>query len=122
MPDPAGGTTTGRSGNGFVKISYTMGTATISMGLAGGVTNVFKGQTIAITATVDYAGKVTFFADGKKIAGCVAMPTNVGSQTCNWKPTVQKSVTLMARIDPTGATSGSTSLLNIAVLKRTGSR
>lgn len=122
MPDPSGGTTTGRSGNGFVKISYTMGTATISMGLAGGVTNVLKGQIIAITATVDYAGKLTFFADGKKIAGCVSMPTNVGIQTCNWKPTVQKSVTLMARIDPTGATGSSTSLLNISVIKRTGTR
>jgi len=122
MPNPSGGTMTGRSGNGFARITYTAPSATITMGLAGGVTKVFKGQTIAITATVDFAGKVTFLADGKKIAGCVSMQTNVGTQTCNWKPTVQKSVTLMARIDPIGAASGSTSLLNISVGKRTGTR
>lgn len=122
MPDPAGGTTTGRSGNGFARITYTAGTATISMSLAGGVTKVYKGETIAITATIDYAGKVTFYADGKKIGGCIAMQATVGTKTCNWKPTVQKSVNLRATIEPSGAQSSSTSLLNIAVVKRTGRR
>jgi hypothetical protein len=122
MPNPASGTMTGRSGNGFVRISYTWGTASILLGLSGGASRVTKGQSIVITATIDFAGKVTFFADRKRIPGCISLQASIGAQTCNWRPSVQKSVALTARIDPSGAASATSLPLNISVTKRTSLR
>lgn len=122
MPNPSGGTTTGRSGNGFARISYNSGIATISIALSGGATKVFKGEVQVISATVDYAGKITFYADGKRIPGCVSMQTLVGTKNCNWKPPIQKSVILTARIVPAGAPLAISSQISVAVVKRSSVR
>lgn len=122
MPNPSGGTMTGRSGNGYVIITYTAGTATISISVAGGATKAFKGQSIAISATVDYAGQVTFYADGKRIAGCISLSATVGNVTCNWKPPVQKSVRLTAIIIPSGASAATSAVYSIGIVKRSNTR
>lgn len=122
MPDPAGGTTTGRTGNGFARITYTWSTATISLAVTGGVKSVTKGQAIGVTATIDFAGKVTFFADGKKIPGCISVQASIGNKTCTWKPSTQKSVRLTARVDPSGASGATSAPVVVSVAKRTGTR
>jgi hypothetical protein len=122
MPNPAGGTMTGRSGAGFARITYTAASSTISLSVAGGATRVTKGQSIALTATINFAGKVTFLADGKKIPGCISLQSSIGNRICNWKPTIQKSVLLTARLEPTGAIGSVSTPLNISVGRRTGSR
>jgi hypothetical protein len=122
IPEPTGGTLTGRAGNGFARITYTLGNSTISLAVAGGVTRVAKGETVTLTATIDYAGKVTFFADGKKIPGCISLQSSIGSKTCNWKPAVQKSVALTARLVPTGASGSASTPLYISVEKRASKR
>jgi hypothetical protein len=122
MANPAGGTMTGRSGSGFARITYTAASSTISLSIAGGATRVTKGQSIALTAVIDFAGKVTFLADGKKIPGCISLQSSIGSKICNWKPTIQKSVTLIARLDSSGAIGSVSTPLNISVGGRTGAR
>jgi hypothetical protein len=122
MPNPSGGTMAGRSGNGFVRISYTWGTPTISLSVAGGVTKVNKGQSVTLTAAIDFAGKVTFFADGKRIPGCISIQASIGNQNCTWKPNTQKSVVISARIDPNSGNSTTSSPITISVIRRTGIR
>jgi hypothetical protein len=122
MPNPAGGTMTGRSGAGFARITYTAASSTISLSVAGGATRVTKGQSIAITASINFAGKITFLADGKKIPGCISLQSSIGNRICNWKPAIQKSVLLTARLEPTGAIGSVSTPLNISVGRRTGAR
>jgi hypothetical protein len=53
-----------------LSITVVNGVSTVTLSLAGGVTQTPKGQAIVITATIDQAGKVSFYVDGKRIAGC----------------------------------------------------
>jgi len=122
MPDPNGGTVVGREGNGFARIAYTAGTATISIALSGGATKVFKGEVQIISATVDYAGKITFYADGKRIPGCISMQTSIGTKNCNWKPSIQKWVEISAQIVPSGASVATSSKIRVPVVKRSSVR
>jgi hypothetical protein len=98
--------------------------STITISIAGGVITVTKGKAIVITASVNTAGKVKFFANGKVIGGCAAKSATT-SATCSWKPAIQgQSVALTALLDPT---SGSYSnvrspALNVGVGRRTGRR
>lgn len=98
--------------------------STITISLAGGVVKVAKGTAIVITASVNIAGKVKFYANGKVIAGCAAKSATT-SATCSWKPTVQgQSVALTALLDPTSGSYSNvrSSALNVGVAKRTGTR
>ena len=83
-----------------------------------------KGISNTLTATSSSDGTVTFYANGKKIAGCISRPTQNLSATCSWKPTVQGSVTITAILIPTdeSASAARANLLNVAVIRRTGRR
>lgn len=122
MPNPAGGTMTGRTGNGYAKITYTWATSNVSLSVAGGAITAFKGQSIGIVANVDYAGRVTFFADNKKIAGCISLLASVGTKTCNWKPTTQKLVKLTVTLNPFAASSSTSSEIVLNIAKRINTR
>jgi hypothetical protein len=79
-----------------------------------------------ITATLSVAGsdgKVTFFANGKKIAGCIKIASTSLVATCNWKPAVRGAITLSAISYPNDSNylSGSVSL-PIVVSSRSGLR
>jgi hypothetical protein len=78
-----------------------------------------------LTTTSNYAGKVTFFANGKKIGGCVSVPTN-GSfvATCNYKPTIHGAVTITARFVPSDSYFSTIlqELFRTSVVKRTNTR
>lgn len=58
--------------------------------------------TTAITATLtpNTGGRVTFYANGKRIGGCVSILATSGSQTCQWKPTGRGSIQITARYVP----------------------
>jgi hypothetical protein len=98
--------------------------STITISLAGGVINVAKGTAITITASVNVAGKVKFYANGKVIGGCASKSATT-SATCSWKPAIQgQSVALTALLNPTSVSYSNvrSSALNVGVGRRTGRR
>ena len=106
-----------------LSITVVNGVSTVSLALAGGVTQTPKGQNVVITATVDQAGRISFFADGKRIPGCYNKAVSGSTKTCTWKPTIQKQVNLTSRLVPTNnAYSTATGSLNVQVVRRTGAR
>ena len=106
-----------------LSITVVNGVTTVSLALAGGVTQTPKGQNIVITATVDQAGRISFFADGKRIPGCYNKAVSGSTKTCTWKPTIQKQVTLTSQLNPTNsAYSNATGSLKVWVVRRTGTR
>jgi hypothetical protein len=59
---------------------------------------------IVITANISTAGgdgKVTFFANGKKIPGCIKKSSISLVATCSWKPSTRGSVIITAQVIPT---------------------
>lgn len=106
-----------------LSITVVNGVSTVSLSLTGGVTQAPKGQAINIIAAISQSGKVSFFADGKRIAGCFNMSATAGNKTCSWKPTVQKQVNLTASLNPTNNVyNNSTSSLTVWVVRRAGTR
>jgi hypothetical protein len=106
-----------------LSITVVNGVTSLSLSLAGGVTQAPKGQNIVITATVDQAGRISFFVDGKRIAGCFNKVVATSSRTCTWKPSVQKQVTISSRLVPTNsAYSTATESMKVWVVRRTGTR
>jgi hypothetical protein len=106
-----------------LSITVVNGVTSLSLSLAGGVTQVPKGQNIVITATVDQAGRISFFVDGKRITGCFNKAVSTSSKTCTWKPAIQKQVTISARLVPTNsAYSTANESMKVWVVRRTGTR
>lgn len=98
--------------------------ATISLSSS---SNVSYRQVSTITATLTTAGTdglVTFYSNGKKIAGCINRPSSSLSATCNWKPTQKGSAVLTAKIVPTDSSFGVgvSSRLSVGVGARTNTR
>jgi hypothetical protein len=93
--------------------------------LAPSSTPTYRGS-VTLTATLATAGsdgKVTFFANGKKIPGCIKIPSSALVATCTWKPSIKGSVTLSATSFPTDQSFSSGSIsVPVAVGKRTGLR
>lgn len=78
----------------------------------------------SITATTNTASKVTFYANGKRIPGCIKVSTSNLIATCNWKPAVHASITISIDIVPidTNFNSSSTFASTVVTRKRTGTR
>ncbi len=108
----------GTSGNGLVIITYLNAPPIISIGFSG---TPRKGQTVILTFTTDQPGRVTFFADQKRIAGCINLQASIGNTSCNWKPVAQRAVQVYAVISQTSRFT-STSSIYPAVARRTGLR
>jgi hypothetical protein len=130
MPNPAGGTMVGRSGNGYIRITYEAPvTAAFTLfQLAGATTTATFRTSVAISATVTVASKVTFRANGKVIPGCKnRTASGSGSSftaTCPWKPSVRGPVTVLATADPVtdGISNVTSSPISVGVINRTGNR
>jgi hypothetical protein len=106
-----------------LSITVVTGESSVTLSLAGGTTTPPKGQAISIIATVDQAGRITFLIDGKRIPGCNNRAASVGNVTCSWKPAVQKTSTITARLVPTNNVyNPSTSSLRVQVSRRSGLR
>lgn len=82
---------------GIVIVRYALkGFATLSF--TG--TPTFRSLT-TLTATVNTASKVTFYANDKKIPGCISVMTLSNIATCNWKPSTRGSITISLQVTPT---------------------
>lgn len=104
-------------------INVVNGVSTVSLSLTGGVTQTPKGQAINIIAAINQAGKVSFYVDGKRIAGCYNKSAPAGNKSCSWIPTVQKQVTITVTLNPTNiAYDNSTSSMKVWVLRRSNLR
>jgi hypothetical protein len=90
--------------------------------------NPSKGIAVTLTFTSDVSGKVTFYANGKRIAGCISKSTTGSSPSysgsCSWKPTTTASTNLYAAISsPTSAfLTTNTSVLTLQPTKRSTTR
>ncbi len=106
--------------SGYVTITQ-LAPPTLTLSIAGSVTQVSKGQVITLSAAIDQSGSVTFFANGKRIAGCIGLIAAAGSKTCSWKPTVQRQVQITAVLVQSGSVVARNQL-NVSAKKRTGLR
>ncbi len=81
-----------------------------------------------ITATVNTQGKVTFFANGKRIPGCISKSTSGTSPitaTCNWRPMQRGTARVHAVFTPNDLIAYeriSSTELNRGVANRQGAR
>jgi hypothetical protein len=106
-----------------LSITVVTGESSVTLQLTGGVVEAPKGQAINIIATVDQAGRITFLIDGKRVPGCNNKLANIGNVTCSWKPAVQRTSTITARLVPTNNVyNPSTSSLKVQVIRRAGLR
>jgi hypothetical protein len=109
------------TGDGYI-IIQSLTSPSVSLAIAGSATKAIKGQPIVLTATVDDTVKVTFYADGKRIPGCVGIGAVAGSVTCNWKPVTQKNTQIYSEISQEGSVISRSSSIIVNVVKRTGTR
>lgn len=92
----------GGTGSTTLTLVITPGPATITINNLSGSIN--KGKSSNVVATVNTAGKVRFFASGKRIPNCLSVSTVTSgtiTATCAWKPTTQNPTALTATITPT---------------------
>jgi hypothetical protein len=95
---------------------------TVTLSVNGGISTIEKGKTVTLTAGIDQAGKVTFLANSKRIAGCIGLTASAGSVSCVWKPSLQGPVTVTAVIYQNGILKSSAPVLIFTSLRRTGTR
>jgi hypothetical protein len=86
------------SGQIIIQYTYTPPSQT-SVSLSGNVNGLKSKSPIAISISVGQPGKITVFANGKRVPGCISLPVTT-SITCNWKPPVRGSVIITATLIP----------------------
>lgn len=94
---------------------------TISLALNDSNSVIYKGVSFQITATVSQSGKVTFTANGKRIAKCINVSAVSTNATCSWRPSTQGPVILRATLMPNDSSYTASASLNllVATQKRT---
>lgn len=112
----------GSGGGGIVAISL----STNSLEAANISSAVYR-TTTSLVATTSTAGKVTFFVSGKRIPGCINIPTVSSAAitaTCNWKPALIGLNQIYAVLTPTvnPAYTAKVDFTPIFVFKRSGNR
>lgn len=99
------------TGNGSVVITRLAGAPVVfnALSLTGNTLLATYRNPISLIANVDLAAKITFTANGKRIPGCIKIPTSGTAPnitaTCKWSPASRGSITLSAIATPTGAGS-----------------
>jgi hypothetical protein len=111
-----------RAGNGLISITYSVVLPVLSTSIAGGVSVTKKGESVRLTTNTDQAGRITFFANGKRIPKCIGIITAGGNVTCDWKPTVQGAIKITASIYQNGVFKASSPVLVLTTAKRTSTR
>jgi hypothetical protein len=83
-----------------------------------------KGIRSDIKVATSTAGKVTFWANGKRIGGCINLLTVSLVATCSWKPAIQGAVQIIATIKPNLETylAGTSPVFWTSVVRRTTTR
>jgi len=100
---------------------YAAGPETVAIDLFNR-TAATKGLVDTITATTSNPGKVTFYANGKRIAKCINIATNANSAICPWKPTVNGSSRIHSVFKPTAGAEVVSSAVSVGVGKRSTTR
>jgi hypothetical protein len=106
-------------GNVLIQI---MTPPTITLSINGGNSIIEKGKSVTLTAGIDQAGKVTFLANSKRIAGCIGITSSAGNVSCVWKPSLQGPLTVTAVIYQNGILISSAPVLIFTSKRRTGTR
>jgi hypothetical protein len=77
-----------------------------------------------LTVNVNTQSKVTFYANGKIIAGCRNILSSAGTATCNWRPSVHGSFRIHASANPISNSyvASTTSTISVGVAPRTNKR
>jgi hypothetical protein len=122
--DLAGNPSTGRT----FSITITNLAEVANIGVPTLAATAAKGITVNITVSVDAAGKVRFFANGKRIPNCKSVSTTGTAPsliaTCPWKPSTSGRTSISATLTPTSnQVLGATSItLNTFVVRRINTR
>ena len=127
-----GGGAGGGNGSTAINARGTHGAAGIVIvryALKGFVTLTYSGtptfrSLTTLTATVNTASKVTFFANDKKIPGCLSLLTSANVATCYWKPSTRGSISISIQVTPidTNYSSIRQNLSSFFALSRSGRR
>ena len=86
-------------------------------------TPTYRNSTV-ITATTNTASKVTFYANDKRISGCIGITTSANTATCSWKPALHGSIALSLQVTPIDSnySANRVRLAPIITAKRSGNR
>jgi hypothetical protein len=113
------------TGNGSVVITRLVGAPVVfnSLSLTGNALLATYRNPISLIANVDLAAKITFTANGKRIPGCINLPTSGTTPnitaTCQWSPITRGAIALSAIATPTGAGSEGRPELPLRVVVKT---
>jgi len=94
----------------------------LTLAMNSGLTTAVFRVSNTITATSTESGKVTFYIDGKKISGCIALVTSSNTVSCSWKPASRKAQRLTAVLRTTGGQYSTIQDLMVSVVSRTTRR
>ena len=90
----------GAGGSGVVIVRYPMGAGDFTTGKN---SNGTYRTAIPLSVTIQSASKVTFFANGKRIPGCIKVATSGSgpyTASCNWRPSTHNRVPVTASVSP----------------------
>jgi Ca2+-binding RTX toxin-like protein len=99
-----------------------------SFALTGNAQSATYRVPVTVSVVVTVASKVTFFSNGKRIAGCInRLTTGSGSTntaTCNWRPAIIVPSTLKALATPIASGTAATFTMApvITIFARSGTR
>lgn len=85
---------------GLASVSTPMGTTSLSFTLASPVATFNRVNVITATIGGGVPGKLTFYNNGKRIPGCIALLITGSSSTCNWKPSTIGASLVSATFTP----------------------
>ena len=110
-----------QNGYSFAYSLYVEGPGTIELSVAN-PNLVSKGIINTITATTSGAGKVTFYANNKKIGKCVAVPVATTTATCPWKPYTSGAFQVSAIFTPNSGQAGTAQKIYLVGGRRSTTR
>ena len=94
----------------------------ISVSVSSGLRTAIFRSANTLVATTSTSGKVTFFADGKKIGGCISISTSANSAECTWKPSIRKPQKITAVLKTSDSSIVTVMAIEVAVVARSGRR
>jgi Concanavalin A-like lectin/glucanases superfamily/Putative Ig domain len=120
-------TATNPAGTSSATFNLTVLINSTTMTLAAITSATYRSTTPLVVTISGGSGKATFMQNGKRIAGCIKVPTVASSTitaTCNWKPSLMNYVSISVSYLSSNATYSSASIASIKVWvnKRSGLR
>jgi hypothetical protein len=95
-----------------------------ALGISGGGNTAIYRTATTLQVPMSVAGKITFYQQGKAIAGCKNVYSAIGTATCIWRPTQHGYTNLTAVLVPTNNNLVTTlpGSLKVFVITRTSTR